>query len=126
MEQALFSSSDYVQLFFDLFEASSDAVYIVRMSDGVVLDANASAVSMWGRARDSVIGHSTLELGLWAIPEEREAFIGRLRGEGRVRGYPVRFRTQWSEEFTVNLWAALAHLRGEDVILGVAVIAKPT
>jgi hypothetical protein len=52
MEQALFSSSDYVQLFFDLFEASSDAVYIVRMSDGVVLDANASAVSMWGRARE--------------------------------------------------------------------------
>src|SRR5512132_3144340 len=93
MEQAPFSSSEYVQLFFDLFEISSDAVYIIRLSDGVLLDANESALSMWGRARASVIGHSTLELGLWATPGEREAFIEHVRGAGRVHGYPVRFRT---------------------------------
>jgi PAS domain S-box-containing protein len=124
MEQSPFSSSEYVQLFFDLFETSSDAVYIIRASDGIVLDANESALSMWGVGRGSAIGRTTLELGLWATHRERESFIQTLRETGRVRGFPVRFRTPWSEEFTVNLSATLAHLRGEDVILGVGVLAR--
>jgi PAS domain S-box-containing protein len=125
MEQSPFSSSEYVELFFDLFETSSDAVYIIRVRDGIVLEANESALSMWGVGRGSAIGRNTLELGLWATPDEREAFIQNLRQAGRVRGYPVRFRTPWSEEFTVYLTATLAHLRGEDVILGVGVLARP-
>jgi PAS domain S-box-containing protein len=124
MDQSPFSSSEYVELFFDLFETSSDAVYIIRLSDGIVLDANESALSMWGAGRGTAIGRTTLELGLWTTPDERESFIQTLRQTGRVRAYPVRFRTPWSEEFTVNLSASLAHLRGEDVILGVGVLAR--
>jgi hypothetical protein len=39
MEQALFSSSEYIELFSDVFETSSDAIYITRVDDGVILDA---------------------------------------------------------------------------------------
>jgi PAS domain S-box-containing protein len=122
--QAPFSSSEYVELFFDLFEASSDAVYIIRLSDGVVLDANESALSLWGVKRGSAIGRTTQELGLWARPSDRDDFIETLRATGRVRRYPVRFQTPWSEEYTVELSATISHLRGEEVALGVAIIAR--
>src|SRR6476646_3348798 len=123
MEQAPYSPTDYVALFFDLFETSSDAVYITRVGDGVLLDANDSALSLFGYTRAEAIGHSTQELGLWANLNDRQAFLDAMKLEGRLRGYAVRFRTKWSEEFTLELSATPAQMRGEDVILGVGVLA---
>jgi hypothetical protein len=52
MEQAPFSSSEYVRLFFDLFEASANAVLIIRMSEGVVLDCQrVRPLAVGGQAR---------------------------------------------------------------------------
>jgi PAS domain-containing protein len=124
VEQAPFSSSEYVRLFFDLFEASSNVVFIIRMSDGVVLDANEYALSLWGVKRESALGGTMQELGLWATPRARDVFFETLRATGRVRGFLARFRTRWSEEYTLELSATLAPLRGEEVALGVGVLAK--
>jgi PAS domain S-box-containing protein len=125
MEQALFSSAEYIELFFDVFETSSDAIYITRVDDGVILDANDTALSLFGFVRSEAMGHCKLELGLWARPADRAAFIEALRAKGRVRRYPVRLRTKSSEEFTLELSATATHLRGEEVILGVGVLPKP-
>ena len=124
MEQVPYSPTDYVALFFDLFEASSDAVYITRVGDGVVFDANDSALSLFGYTRAEAIGHSTLELGLWANPKDRQTFIEAMHTEGRLRRYAIRLRTKWSEEFTLELSATPEQLRGEDVILGVGVLPR--
>ena len=120
--QAPFESADYVDLFFDLFETSSDAVYITRAADGVLLAANESALSLFAMDTTSAYGRSTVELGIWVRPADRVEFVTALRCTGRVRGYPVRFRNRHSEEFTLDLSATMARLRGEDVILGVGVL----
>jgi PAS domain S-box-containing protein len=122
LEEAPFTPGDYVELFFDLFEASSDVVYIIRLSDGLILDANESALSLWGFDRESAIGHSTLELDLWARPSDRDRYVEAVREAGRVRDYPVRFRNRWSEEYTLYLSAHMGHLRGEDVIMGIGIL----
>ena len=113
MEQVPYSPTDYVALFFDLFETSSDAVYITRAEDGVVLDANDSALSLFRYARAEAIGRSTQELGLWANPNDRQTFLEAIQREGRLRRYAVRFRTKWSEEFTLELSATPAQMRGK-------------
>lgn len=118
-----FDARDYVELFYDIFEVSSDAIFITRVDDGVILDANHSALSLFGYHRSEAIGHSTLELGLWATPGEREGVLEALQAKGLVRRYPVRFRTKWSEEFSMILSAKLAKLRGDDVVLGVGVLS---
>ena len=97
MEEVPYSPTDYVALFFDLFETSSDAVCITRAGDGVVLDANDAALSLFGYTRAEAIGHSMRELGLWANPNDRRRFLDAMKREGRLRGYAVRFRTKWSE-----------------------------
>jgi PAS domain S-box-containing protein len=119
-----FDATDYIELFYDIFEVSSDAIFIARLADGTILDANHSALSLFGYSRPEAIGHSTLELGLWASPAEREGILDALRETGLVRRYPVRFRTKWSEEFSMILSAKLAKLRGDDVVLGVGVLSK--
>ncbi len=48
-----------------------------------------------------------------------------MKREGRLSRYAVRFRTKWSEESTLELSAMPAQMRGEDVILGVGVLAAP-
>lgn len=122
--QAPFESADYVDLFFDLFETSSDAVFITRADDGVVLAANETALSLFGLDTTSAYGRSTIDLGIWEQPTDRATFITALRGTGRLRGYPVRFRNRCREAFRLDLSATMAHLRGEDVILGVGALEQ--
>jgi PAS domain S-box-containing protein len=121
-----FQATDYIELFHDVFEVSSDAIFITRVADGVILDANDSALSLFGYNRAEAIGHSTVELGLWVTASERDELIEALREQGLVRRYPVRFRTKWSEEFSMTLSAKIAQLRGDDVLLGVGVLGKRT
>jgi PAS domain S-box-containing protein len=122
--QAPFESADYVDLFFDLFETSSDAVFITRADDGVMLAANETALSLFGLDTTSAYGRSTIDLGIWQRPADRTEFVTALRGTGRVRRYPVQFRNRCREAFTLELSATVAHLRGEDVILGVGALEQ--
>ena len=48
---------------------------VARLDDGYIIDVNAAFVSNSGYGRTEVIGHSTLELGLWADNAQRDRFI---------------------------------------------------
>lgn len=125
MAQEPYLSSDYADLFFDLFEDSSDAVFIVRAGDGVIIDANEAFLSLSGLTRHQAIGHSALELGLWVRPSDRIEYVKTLKEQRRVKGYWVRFRNPWrSDEFTLALSSTLTRLRGDDVILGIGRVVR--
>jgi len=119
-----FQASEYLELFYEVFEVSSDAIFITRVDDGVILDANDSALSLFGYGRAEAIGHSAIELGLWVSGNDRDELIAALRDKGVVRRHPVRFRTKWSEEFSMAISAKIAQLRGDDVLLGVGVLQR--
>ena len=120
-----FLASDYVGLFFDLFQYTSDAVYIIRVDDAVMLDVNESFLSLFGLPRQRAIGHSAIDLGLWVYPEDRALLVAQLRANGRVTGFRTRMRNVWSEEFPVMISDILAHWRGEEVILGITRVVHP-
>ena len=115
-----FVAADYVELFFDLFQHTSDAVSIIRVEDSVVLDVNESFLSLYGLSRERAIGRPVLELGLWVSPHQRASMLSELMGSGRVIDFRARMRSAWSEEFTVSASEILTHWRGENVILGIA------
>ena len=99
------------------FETSSDAVYITdRRRRGARRERlRALPVRLRTRGGDR---SQPAELGLWANPNDRQTFLEAIQREGRVRRYAVRFRTKWSEEFTLELSATPAQMLGENVILG--------
>ncbi len=77
-------------MFFELFEHSSDAVWIARLEDGVLYAANAAFRKMFGLSLPESIRRSTLELGLWVEPSDRNTLVGGLCRAGRVDRYVVQ------------------------------------
>ncbi len=51
--------------FLKLFNASSDLITISSPEHGTLLDVNESFLRVTGYDRDSVVGHTVSELGLW-------------------------------------------------------------
>lgn len=51
-------------------------VGISRLSDGRFVEVNNAFLKLFGYAREEVIGHSALELGMWPDPEVRNRLIG--------------------------------------------------
>ncbi len=73
-----------------MFDSSPEAMAIARAQDGVMLEVNDALLKLTGRTREEVIGHSSLEIPLWAVPGEREAVIARLMAERHLSNIPVR------------------------------------
>jgi PAS domain-containing protein len=111
-----FEASDYLTLFFELLERSSDSVLLVRSSDGVFLEANRAFLSLFQLQRAAVIGNTANDLGLWVDPAERPRNWNELP-VGMVDRVRLRVKSSWSEEFTFELSSVRVPWRGEDAFL---------
>ena len=101
-EQALRRSEEK---FSKAFHASPDSIVITRAEDGTYIDVNEAFQEMTGYTRDEVMGHSSLELKLWADPDARMVMLRLLNQYGHVRNLDVRFRVK-SGEIRELLWSA--------------------
>lgn len=69
------------------FQASPDAVSISRLIDGRLVEGNETFCRLSGYSREEMIGATTVDLGLWNDPEERQRLIDALITQGRLRDY---------------------------------------
>lgn len=60
--------ADSEQRYRTAFQTTLDAVAITTLVDGVYADVNQAFIDITGYAREEIIGHSSLELGIWADP----------------------------------------------------------
>ncbi len=74
------------------FHMSPDLMTISRISDGVYIDINETFLRVSGFNRDEVIGTSSLDLEIWADPEDREELVNRLQRTGIVENMEIQFR----------------------------------
>ena len=88
--QSQLSASE--ERFSQVFRLSPDWMVVTRLADGVVLEVNASFETQSGYRADEVVGRTTREFGLWAVPEQREAWLARSHAEGAVRGMEAELR----------------------------------
>ncbi len=88
-EEALRQSEEK---FAKVFHASPDGILVARLEDGLVLDLNESYERLLGYSRDESVGRTTAELGVWARPEQRGAFIEEVKRRGSVSGYEFALR----------------------------------
>jgi PAS domain S-box-containing protein len=90
-EQALRASEER---FAKLFREAPEAMTLVRAADGAFLDVNRTWEARTGHARQQVIGRTSLDLGLWQEPSEREAMLRALRGSGSVSDVEFAMRAR--------------------------------
>ena len=108
------------ELFARAVGSSPDWISVVRISDGVILHVNDAFERESGYAAAEVIGRSTLEVGLWAEPGQRRAWIERVRSEGLVRDFEVEFRKQSGELRTFQLSGHRVEILGAECVVTVS------
>ena len=79
------------------FQTSTDSITISRMSDGRIVDVNKAFVDLFGFSREEALGRTTLELGMWAEPREREILLETVRREGKCQNLEVHTRLKNGE-----------------------------
>ncbi|MDE2612225.1 MAG: PAS domain S-box protein [Burkholderiales bacterium] len=93
------------------------ALITTTLPDGRVLDVNAAYEQIFRLQRASAVGGTVIGLGIWAEPQHRDAFVERVRREGRVHQVPVRFRRADGEAFDALISAAMLERGGEPQIV---------
>jgi len=94
VEQALRESEER---FSKAFQSSPAGMTISRLEDGRVLDVNDAFVRISGFSRRELIGMSSLDIGIWVHPEDRQQLADTLRREGFLRHLEKAFRTKSGE-----------------------------
>lgn len=103
-----------------IFQTSVDALIISRLSDGKIIDVNKAFVDTTGFEPEEVIGRTSLELNLWANPQERRIIIDELRQNSVSRDFEVLFRKKSGETRCGLLSGSLIQIDGVECVMIVA------
>uniref|UniRef100_UPI003F981192 PAS domain-containing protein n=1 Tax=Pseudomonas sp. TaxID=306 RepID=UPI003F981192 len=88
-EHALSSSE---KRFATLFHLCPNMVLLTREEDGLISEANQCFESLFGWPALQVIGRTTVEIGLWVDPEERERLVKSINSRGEAVSQEVQLR----------------------------------
>jgi PAS domain S-box-containing protein len=105
------------QRFVKAFEANPQPMSLTTLDDGRYLDVNESFLIMSGFTREEVIGHTSLELGNFDDPGQRDSFVAPLKEKGSIRNFETNFRTRNGDYRVLLLSAELLELGGQPCIL---------
>ena len=94
------------------FQASPHPLVISELDTGRVVDANEAACQLSGYRKEDGLGHTTLEIGLWPLAEERACFVEQLKSVGSVRDMEVTLRRGDGEIRQILLSSELIELNG--------------
>jgi PAS domain S-box-containing protein len=102
------------------FRSSPDAITISTLDRGCYVEVNESCLQMLGYCREEMLGHSTLDLGIWANPIDRENIKQQLQSQGTVTNREIELRRKSGEIFPALFSAEAIQLEDEPCILSVA------
>jgi PAS domain S-box-containing protein len=108
---------DSERLFFQVFKNSVQPMSITTLAEGRYLDVNPTFLSLLGYERHQIIGHNSLELGIWKNTAQRAELVRRLESDGLVRNFETALRSATNETLIWLSSADLVQLDGEPCIL---------
>jgi diguanylate cyclase (GGDEF)-like protein/PAS domain S-box-containing protein len=103
--------------FAKIFQSSPVPVVITRLEDGRYLEVNDAWLKWFGHSRDAAAIATSIDLGVWANPADREEFARLLRAGQPVRSLDARMRKKSGELADVLLSAEPIELGGQECIV---------
>lgn len=85
------------ELFAKAFHTNPDAVIISQLSDGLILAVNEGWAKISGYSQSETIGRTTLDLGIYVDPDDRNKVINKLKENGSLRNFELQIRRQSGE-----------------------------
>jgi diguanylate cyclase (GGDEF)-like protein/PAS domain S-box-containing protein len=105
--------------FFKAFQSSPDAILISRLSDGRFVDVNDGFCRLSGYSREEALSSSSIELGLWASPQDRASVLAELSAHRSIRDYEYGFHTKSGAVIHCLYSGEIIDLGGEAHVLSV-------
>jgi PAS domain S-box-containing protein len=105
------------EMYQNIFELAPHSATITRTEDGCFLKVNQTFSRMTGYLTEEVLGRTSLELNLFADPEDRGKIVNALRQDGQVKGWEIKLRKKDGTFFHGIVSARLYTYNGENCIL---------
>ena len=103
-----------------VFESCFDGILIVNLHNRACIDVNPRFLEVMGYRRDEVIGKTTLDLGFWANPRDRDRMLEILRKQQSCNGFEALFRKKNGETTWTVLSASLIEIDGNPSLIVIA------
>ena len=113
-EQALRESEEK---FAKAFNSSPDSVTISNIDTGKMLEVNTGFEHMFGYSRDETIGKSSLDLGLYTNPADRNRMIQILKRVGKIQELELQGCRKSGEILTGLLSLETIEVGGESLMI---------
>lgn len=100
-----------------LFQSIPMLASISEVASGRFIEVNPLWSPLMGYSPEETIGHTSLEMGLWAFPEERQRFIDAVAADGMVRNMRASCRRKDGALRLCELSGSLIELDGRHCLL---------
>ncbi|MBA3848813.1 MAG: hypothetical protein C0502_02310 [Opitutus sp.] len=107
------------QRFRAVFDNSPVIIGLLSLPAGEFVAVNHAGEKAFGYSFAEARGRTSVELGLWADPADREKYLGLLRAHGRIDGYEARMRRRDGSLFTVLYSGTLIVIGGQRYSLNI-------
>lgn len=101
-----------------IFAGAHVAIGISRLADNRFVAVNDAFERLFGLKRKAILGHTSLELGLWPVPAERAQLMKKLRRGEAVRAFEARYRKRSGETGDLQISASIVSFDGEPYMVG--------
>jgi PAS domain S-box-containing protein len=103
-----------------ILHALPEVVLIMRLSDGLLVEASDYAQQMLDYSREALINQIALPIDAWAEPHEHALYLDQLRDKGVCRDFATTFRDRAGQLTPVLLSGRVIELDGQSSILSIA------
>jgi PAS domain S-box-containing protein len=118
-ERAMAGLFESEEKFSTAFHSSPDAMAISDLTTGKFIEVNEGFPRLYGYTRAEIIGHTSLELGMWQQQADREELVRRLSTEGMIRNHPGTSRHRSGKLFPALLSAEMVVIKGRACLISV-------
>ncbi len=77
-----------------LVATSPDVITLTDLQTGRYVMVNRTFERQTGYSAAEVVGRTSMELGVWRDPKDRERFVAAIRDQGQVQDMPTEFATK--------------------------------
>jgi PAS domain S-box-containing protein len=101
------------------FRASPDGLAISELETGRYIEINEGYCRLFAFTRAEMLGHTSVELGIWENPADRERLVSGLKERGEVRNLEMHMRTRQGESRIILLSADEIEISGKSCLVSV-------
>jgi PAS domain S-box-containing protein len=99
------------------FQTSPDSINLTRVADGRYVAVNEGFLRLTDFMEEEVLGRTSIELGIWVDPADRDRLIEAVRRDGFLENLEARFRGKNGKIILGLMSARRIVLQGEPLLL---------